>query len=180
MATKKPFNYYLFFIVVGLVSFSFLFFAGLSAPASLQRFGNTNYYLFHQLLFGFIPGIILGFIAYKISLKFLKKWALLLVFLNILALFSVFIPGIGTSAGGATRWLNFGGFTVQPAEFLKITAILYLSTWIASKLSEANVSGWKSATKKTYHNFLYILVPFAVFLGLIAVALYLQKDASTL
>ena len=45
---KKHFNYFLLFLIVFLVGFSFLFFACLSAPASLQRFGNTNYYLFHQ------------------------------------------------------------------------------------------------------------------------------------
>jgi cell division protein FtsW len=63
---------------------------------------------------------------------------------------------------------------------LKITSILYLSAWIASKLSEVNVSGWKSAAKKNYHNFVYIFIPFAIFLGIITVGLFLQKDATTL
>jgi len=177
---KGHFNYILFFVVTCLLGFSFLFFACLSAPASLQRFGNTNYYLFHQLFFGFLPAVILGFVAYKISLRFLKKWALLLVVLNIAALFLVFIPGIGVRAGGATRWLSISGFSIQPAEFLKVTAILYLSAWIASKLSETPARDWKSITKKGYHNIIYIFIPFIIFLGLIAVALYCQSDASTL
>ena len=177
---KGHFNYFLFFWTVFIIGFSFLFLACLSAPASLQRFGNTNYYLFHQIIFGLLPAIVLGFAAYKISLPFLKKWALLLVSLNIFALFLVFLPIIGTRAGGASRWIGIGRFTVQPSEFLKITAILYLSAWIASKLSEASVKDWKSITKKGYHNIIYIFVPFIVFLGLISVALYLQRDASTL
>jgi len=177
---KKHFNYFLFFLVIFLVGFGFLFLACLSAPSSLQKFGNTNYYLFHQLLFGLLPAIILGFVAYKISLRFLKKWALLLVFLNIAALFLVFLPKIGFSAGGASRWINLGFGSFQPSEFLKITAILYLSAWIASKLSDAQVRDWKSITKKGYHNIIYIFVPFIIFLGLIFVALYLQRDASTL
>ncbi len=177
---KKHFDYFLFFLVALLVGFGLLFFACLSAPASMERFGNTNYYLFHQLLFGLIPGIILGFVAYKISLNFLKKWAFLAVFINMLALFLVFLPQIGSKAGGASRWIDMGIFTLQPAEFLKITAILYLSAWIASKLSEANVSDWKSITKKGYHNIIYIFIPFIIFLGLIFIALYFQRDASTL
>jgi cell division protein FtsW len=177
---KGHFNYFLFFLVIFITGFSFLFLACLSAPASLQRFGNTNYYLFHQILFGLLPAIVLGFSAYKISLPFLKKWALLLVSLNLLTLFAVFLPGIGTRAGGASRWIAIGSFTIQPSEFLKITAILYLSAWIASKLSEAPVKDWKSITKKGYHNIIYIFIPFVVFLGLISVALYLQRDASTL
>jgi len=177
---KKNFGQFLFIWVILVLGFSVLFFACLSAPASLQRFGNTNYYLFHQLLFGFLPAIVLGIIAYKIPLQFLKKWAPLLVLLNIAALFLVFIPKIGTSAGGATRWINLGGFTIQPSEFLKITSILYLSAWIASKLSESKTDNWKSAAHRGYRNFLYIFIPFIVFLGLITIALYFQKDASTL
>lgn len=177
---KGSFNYFLFFLIVFLVGFSFLFLACLSAPASLQRFGNTNYYLFHDLLFGLLPAIILGFVGYKISLNFLKKWSFWIVLANLFALFLVFLPKIGTSAGGASRWLGIGSLTLQPSEFLKVTSILYLSAWIASKLSENKSEDWKAATKKTYHNFLYIFLPFVFFLGIIAVALFLQKDASTL
>lgn len=177
---KKNFNYFLLFLVIFLLGFSFLFLTCLSAPASLQRTGNTNFYLFHQILVGLLPGLFLGFIAYKISLKFLKKWALLLVFINIIGLFLVFLPKIGSKVYGASRWVGIGIFSVQPSEFLKITAILYLSAWIASKLSEAKASDWKAITKKGYHNVIYIFFPFIVFLSLISVALYLQKDASTL
>jgi cell division protein FtsW len=177
---KKKFNYLLFFLIVFMVGFSFLFLACLSAPASLQRFGNTNYYLFHQLLFGLLPAVVTGIIGYKISLKFLKKCAPVLVLLNLIALFLVFLPKIGTSAGGASRWLGMGIFRLQPSEFLKITAILYLSAWIASKLSEAKAGDWKSITKKGYHDVIYIFIPFIVFLGIIAVGLYCQSDASTL
>ena len=180
MNSKKHFNYLLFFLVVFLIGFAFLFLTCLSAPASLQRYGNTYHYLFHQLLVGLLPGIILGFIAYMIPLEFLKKWAPLLVLVNLLVLFLVFIPGIGGKFYGASRWISVGGFALQPSEFLKITSILYLSAWIASKLSEGGTKDWKSATKKGYHNIIYILVPFIVFLGLITIALYFQKDASTL
>lgn len=177
---EKTFNYFLFFSVIFLVGFSFLFFACLSAPASLQRFGNTNYYLFHQLLFGLLPACVLGFAAYKISLKFLKKWAPLLVLINLGLLFLVFLPKIGSKAGGASRWINLGIGSFQPSEFLKITAILYLSAWIASKLPETKMGDWKSIAKRGYHNVIYTFVPFIVFLGLISIALFFQSDASTL
>lgn len=177
---KNKFNYFFFFLVVALIFFGFIFLSSLSAPTSLKNFGNTNYYLFHQLIFGLLPGLFLGFIAYKVSLSFLKKWAPLLILLNILVLFLVFIPGIGVKTWGASRWLNIFGFTVQPAEFLKVSAILYLSAWIASKLSENNLKDLKNITKNQYHNFLYIFVPFIVFLGFIAIGLFFQRDASTL
>jgi len=177
---KKHLNYPLFFLVVFLVGFSFLFFAVLSTPVSMQRFNDPNYYFFHQLLFGLLPGVILGFIAYKISLRWLKKYAFWLVVFNTLALFLVFLPFIGSKIGGATRWFNLGFFSLQPSEFFKITAILYLSAWISSRLSEGGVLGWKLKLKKSYHNIIYIFLPFTIFLGLIMLALYFQRDASTL
>jgi cell division protein FtsW len=177
---KRNFNYFLLFLIIFLIAFSFLFLSCLSANSSLQRFGNTYYYLLHQFLSGLLPGIIFGFIGYKISLPFLKKWAPLLVILNIAALFLVFLPKIGSSGNGASRWINLGFFSFQPSEFLKITAILYLAAWISSKLSEENVKDWKSITEKGYHNIVYVLVPFIFFLGLIFFALILQKDLSTL
>jgi len=177
---KKRFNYFLFYLVAFLIVASTVFLACLSAPASIQRFGNTNYYLFHQIFLGIIPAIILSFVAYKISLPFLKKWAPILFLINLGFLYLVFLPKIGSKIGGASRWINLGVGSFQPSEFLKITAILYLSAWIASKLSDVNVSDWKSIRKNGYHNIIYIFVPFIIFLGLIAVALYFQKDASTL
>ena len=177
---KKHFNYFLFFLIVFLVGFSLVFLACLSSQASWQRFHNTSYYLFHELIFGLAPEIVLGVGAYFISLKFLKKYSIWIFLVNLLLLFMVFLPKIGSKAGGASRWINIGIGSFQPSEFLKITAILYLSAWIASKLDEGHVSDWKSRAEKGYHNLIYILAPFIVFLGLIAVALIFQSDISTL
>jgi cell division protein FtsW len=178
---KRNLSYLLFFLIAFITGFSLLFFSCLSAHASLERFGNTTHYLWRQLFFGFIPAIVFGFIAYKISLPWLKKWSLLIFLLNIVAAFAVFIPYIGLRVKGATRWINLFGITsIQPAEFLKVTAILYLSAWIASRLPDNIASGWKNITKRGWNNFIQILIPFIIFLGLIAIVMYFQSDISTL
>jgi len=176
---KKHLDYYLFSLICFLMVFGLLFLSCLSSYTSLQKYGNTNYYLFHQLFLAIIA-IAAGFVAYKIPLDVLKKIAPLAVIINLLAIFFVFLPGIGAKIYGASRWVYVGGHSIQPSEFLKITSILYLSAWIASKLSETNVSGWRLNAKKNYHNIVYILIPFLVFLGVISVGLMLQKDATTL
>jgi len=183
---KKNFNYFLFpngaifFLAIFLNIFGILFLATLSAPTSLRQFGNTNYYLFHQLLFGLLPAVILGFIAFKIPLHYLKKIAPWLVLLNLLALAFVFLPIFGSRFWGAKRWLNFGFTTIQPSEFLKITAILYLSAWISNRMSKQTQKGWINTAKKGYYNLIHIFLPFLFFLGLISVILILQPDISTL
>ena len=177
---KHKIDYILLGVVGFMVAFSLLFFACLSASISMQRFNTPNHYFFRQLFLGFLPAIIAGFIVYKIPLNFLKKWAPWMVLVNLLALFLVFLPFLGTNAGGATRWFNLGFASIQPAEFLKITSILYLSAWIASKLSENKNSDWKNKIKTTSHNFIYIFLPFAFFLAVITIALKFQSDVSTL
>jgi len=176
---KKHINYYLLFVAIILIVFGILFLSTLSAPASMRIFGNTNYYLMHQLyLLGF--GIILAVVAYKFPLNYLKKFAPLFFFANMVLLMIVFLPEIGLKLGGARRWINTGIGTFQPSEFLKITATLYLSAWISKRMSEKNKGGWISIAKKGYHNIKNIFIPFILFLGLISVILILQPHISAL
>jgi cell division protein FtsW len=176
----KKFNYFLFFLTIFLVAFGFLFLAGLSSRASFERFGNTHYYLMHQLLIGILPGIILSFVAYKIPLNYIRKMSPILLIVSLLALVLVLLPFLGLKFWGASRWLKIGIFSFQPSEFLKIAAILYLSAWIASKLSEGRVAGWKLGMKKGYHNLIYVLVPFIIFLAVISLIMFFQRDVTTL
>ena len=46
-------------------------------------------------------------------------WASLLV-LAIIMLVAVLIPGLGTTVGGAKRWLRVPGVSIQPAEVAKV------------------------------------------------------------
>jgi len=44
-----------------------------------------------------------------------------------------FVPGLGHKAGGASRWVNLFGITVQPSEWVKIVAIIVVAYLIAKK-----------------------------------------------
>src|SRR5205085_1390208 len=67
---------------------------------------------------------------------------LVAIVLVLLLLGAVLIPGVGVSAGGATRWLRFGGsFGLQPAELAKLALIVYLATWLGGKRNE--IGSWR-------------------------------------
>ena len=51
----------------------------------------------------------------------------------IVLLILVFIPGLGVTALGARRWIDFGFFILQPAEFVKLALAIYLSAWFSNK-----------------------------------------------
>lgn len=82
-------------------------------------------------------GLGLGFLALlaarAIPLALLKRWAPYLFGLSLLFTALVFIPGVGLHANGATRWINIGFTTIQPAEFLKIGVVLFLAWWLAPR-----------------------------------------------
>ena len=182
----KRSDYILLFVVITLIVLGNLFLATLSAPFSLKKFGTTNYFLFHQIRYGLIPGLILGIIFFKVSLSFLKKIAPILLLLNLIILTFVFLPKIGFQSGGASRWINLGITTFQPSEFLKISVVLYLAAWLKGKDNSTLKRKYFSKrrkkdynVKKTY-NIKKTLIPFLVFLGVISLIFIFQRDISTL
>lgn len=52
---------------------------------------------------------------------------------TILALVAVMIPGIGLELNGAHRWIKLGPVNFQPAEFAKLTVILYVALVLANR-----------------------------------------------
>jgi cell division protein FtsW len=176
----KRLDYFLLFIVAILLILGISFLSALSAPISLSKFGTTNHYLIHQIVYGFLPGIFLCLIAFLIPLSFFKRISFLAFLLNLLVLISVFIPGIGSRFWGANRWLSLGSIGLQPSEFLKITSILYLSTWLSNRINQ-QPQGPKALKDKIPRNsFKQILLPFLIFLTVISVIFILQPNVSTL
>ncbi len=55
-----------------------------------------------------------------------------------LALVAVLV--VGTKAGGAQRWLAFGGFRFQPSELAKIATILCLARYFGSRVEDERYS----------------------------------------
>jgi len=186
---------YILIIASGLlIIFGVLILSSVSATLSYENFGTPFYFLSHQILFGLIPGIILAFLAFKIKLTFLKKWSSILLLINLFLLGMVFIPKIGVSLGGATRWLDFKLFSFQPAEFLKLTFFLYLAAWLESKtrpqtgpvksskykIIQKGVVRRSSTAPQNLSSFSVGLVAFLVLLFLVSIFLIFQPNISTL
>ena len=181
MVTAKKSNQpsvdYILLGTIGLLlAAGILILASVSAPYSQGKFDNTYYFLNHQLIYGLIPGLILGILAFKINLSLIKKWAPFLLLGNLLLLGMVFIPNIGLRIEGATRWISLGPISFQPSEFLKLTFILYLAAWLASRVPSQN----KYKSQVIEKGFSQTLLVFFIIFGLIALTLVFQPDISTL
>ena len=94
------------------------------------NFGNKYYYMTKQIVgvvLGFCSMILFSFVDYHKLAKW-KNWILLLSFVLLLI---VFIPGIGTSSYGATRWIRLPGFTIQPSEIAKFGFVIFVACYLA-------------------------------------------------
>jgi len=118
---------WLFILPLLLSTFGLLMIFNASSVAALKDFSDKFYYFKHQLAWLAI-GIVL-FLTFSIfDYRLLKKFAFLAFFLNIILLIIVLFPSVGKQIYGGRRWLDFGGFTIQPSEFIKLSFIVYLST----------------------------------------------------
>lgn len=84
-------------------------------------------------------GIILYFLAY-IIFRFIKGWDKYL-YLYIAFNFISFITtiAIGSSIGGATNWIQIGGFSFQPAEIIKVSFVFFIAAYYKLRLSSDRV-----------------------------------------
>lgn len=160
---SKP-DYVIVFSTLALVVFGLVMLASASSDLSRVKFGDSYYILKHQLLFGFVPGIIGFLLASKINFQRYKKIAIGLLILSIISLVLVFTP-LGFSSGGADRWLKIGSLTFQPSEFLKIIFIIYLAAWFSGN-EERKKSFWKG------------FVPFLIISGVLSFLLIIQPSTS--
>ncbi len=115
-------------ITVGiLVIFGLVMVYDASSIQSLKDIGDSSYYIRQQLIWAGIGILSMIFFA-QFDYRLLRKFAIPAAVGSFFLLLAVLIPGFGVSGGGAHRWLQIGSITFQPAEFIKLTGILFLST----------------------------------------------------
>lgn len=174
IVAKKP-DYILLACAGAILSLGILILSSASAFLSELKYDDSYYLLKHQLLMGILPGIFFGFIACKFPIEWIRKISPYLMGLSILGLVMIFIPGIGVEAGGARRWIHVGFATLQPSEFLKLSFIFYLASWLASHSRKF----YKSFLKKRGGQQTEILFPFVFVLAIVGSLVVFQPDLST-
>lgn len=85
---------------------------------------------------------LLGLVALLATLSFdyrlLDRYGYGIYAVAVLAL--ALVPLIGSTGGGARRWLSFGAFAVQPSEFMKIALIIALARQLHRKIGEPRLA----------------------------------------
>ncbi|EOI01852.1 hypothetical protein UAY_01260 [Enterococcus moraviensis ATCC BAA-383] len=80
---------------------------------------QTSYFIFSLICMGFM---------YRINLTIFRKPKIMYFILVLTFLTLISLPLIGTSVGGAKRWINLGILLFQPSELVPLVLILFLAT----------------------------------------------------
>lgn len=108
-----------------------------SCYAAKVQYGDSFYFAKKQLV-GFLLGIVGMALAGKFDYQKLKgkkaRWVALILPMILLAL--VFVPGLGKSNYGATRWIGVGGVTVQPSEIAKYGFIIFAAAYMSENMGK--------------------------------------------
>ena len=84
-------------------------------------------------IIGMVAMVIVSLMDYSFILRF--TW---LYYIGIIVLLGLVMTGIGDSAGGAQRWIDFGGFRFQPSELAKIVLILFFARFFSKYAENLN------------------------------------------
>ncbi len=99
-----------------------------SSPAEAARLHlpDAFHFAIRQSLFGLGAVVMVGAVS-LLSAKGVRRLALVIYVLTILMMAA--LPFIGQAAKGASRWIELGGFSIQPSEFMK-PALIVLCGWM--------------------------------------------------
>ncbi|MDR2747186.1 MAG: FtsW/RodA/SpoVE family cell cycle protein [Treponema sp.] len=138
-----------------------------SSYAFASRFYRTGmHFMISQLRAGLV-GIVLFFIASRINLELLRKLVKPLVVFAVIICVLTFVPGIGDTRNGASRWIKLpGDVTFQPSELVKFILPLYLAHIFDKK-------------QERLDEFSASVLPPVLVTALFFIIIYLQNNFST-
>ena len=99
---------------------------------------NDAFYFVKKQFLGFVLGVVAMLACGRLDYKKLQgkkvRWIALIVPIILLAL--VFVPGLGKTNYGATRWIGIGGVTIQPSELAKYGFVIFASAYMADNMGK--------------------------------------------
>jgi cell division protein FtsW len=133
-----------------------------SSIMAAKRFGDGLYFLKRQGLYA-VVGFGLMAAVMRIDYHHLRRLVIPFFLCCAVLLVAVLIPGVGTHAGGAARWIRLPGFSIQPAELAKLGLILYMAHSLAKK-------------REKIKSFKLGFIPYMVVLAVLLFLMLLQPD----
>ena len=120
----------LFFLVIFLAGFGLIMIYSASEYWSMKESDYTGAYFKKQLISVVVGLVCMLLVFRRLDYHKLKGRAAWIIYgLSLMSMLVLFTP-LGKTVNGATRWINLGFTTVQPAEFVKLGVIVLAAALI--------------------------------------------------
>lgn len=163
---KGPIDLPFCLLVLLLTAIGLVVLLSASFPSAYYEYDKPTYFFIRQAIFA-VMGVAAMFLISKINYQRFRGVAKPLLYLSIILLVLVIIPGnpLAKSANNATRWLGVGSFRFQPSEIAKLAVVLYFSDSISKK---------KDRMRTTR----YGILPYLLIMGVLAALMMLEPHLS--
>ncbi|MDD5456537.1 MAG: putative lipid II flippase FtsW [Candidatus Margulisbacteria bacterium] len=155
----------LFFAALFLVLFGLMMIISSSTILGFKVYNDSFYFVKKHLLF-IGMGIVPFLLGYMIPHQVWRKWSFYLWIGSLFLVLLTYIPHIGSTAGGSSRWINIAGFRFQPSDVLKLTLFLYVSHLLDLR-------------KDYLKDFKQVVLPVFTIIGISALLVLKQPDLGT-
>ena len=124
-----PYDTWLIAIVVTLVCTGLILVVSTTVSIAERRDLEPLYFFWRQLGAAAL-GTGFALVLMRVPLQQLEKLSTPLLFLGIVSLIAVLIPGLGHEVNGSMRWISLGVVSVQPSEPVKLIVVIYLAAYL--------------------------------------------------
>ena len=114
-------------LFIGLTLFGLVMVLSASSVASLHQWSESPFGQFRKQIIWVVLGAIGFIVGAKLDYTHLRRLAGPGMIVTILLLIAVLIPGIGKTVNGSQRWIEIGGFRLQPSELAKVAMIVFIA-----------------------------------------------------
>ena len=136
-----------------------------SSVISISYYGSPWSIFFKEVMW-VVLGLIVFATASIIDYHHWRRYASMFMMVSLILLVIVLVPGLGQSSYGASRWIGFGQFGIQPSELMKLALALFGADLIAKRQEKGS-------------SYRQIMGPLTIVAALAAALIIAQPDLGT-
>lgn len=131
--------------VLVLASVGLIMIASASISFAEHNYGDAFYFVKRHVVF-LCLGLGLALIVIQVPSAFWYRHGNVLLFVTVLLLIAVLIPGIGRRVNGSQRWIPLGPLTLQVSELAKLAMMVYFAAYLQRHQLTLR-EGWRGLIK---------------------------------
>lgn len=151
--------------VLSLLTLGLVMLFSVSAAAAAEAHRDSFFFLKRQLMYAGL-GLMTCLTAAMLDYNLWRRYSRPLLAGALVLLALCFVPPIGLKVNGARRWLNLGGFRMQPSDVAKFALVVFLAAWVARH---------QRKIKTFRHGFLVPMVA----TGAVSLLIFIEPDFGT-